>query len=84
MTKPSSLHDLSRGQTGIIAAIKARGEMGRRIRDMGLIPGVSVILRGRAPLQDPIAIQVRDGIITLRKHEAAKLDTKKFSTLPCF
>jgi ferrous iron transport protein A len=81
MNKPSSLHDLSRGQTGIIAAIKARGEMGRRIRDMGLIPGVSVTLRGRAPLQDPIAIQVRDGIITLRKQEAELIALRRPESL---
>jgi ferrous iron transport protein A len=55
--------------------------MGRRIRDMGLIPGVSVTLRGRAPLQDPIAIQVRDGIITLRKQEAELIALRRPESL---
>ena len=62
-------HMLS-GQKGVISKVKANGELGRRIRDMGLVPGTPVEIQGRAPLKDPVAIRVRDFILTLRNNEA--------------
>ncbi len=58
------------GQKGVISKVKANGELGRRIRDMGLVPGTPVEIQGRAPLKDPVAIRVRDFILTLRNNEA--------------
>jgi ferrous iron transport protein A len=58
------------GQKGVIYKVKASGELGRRIRDMGLVPGTPVEIQGRAPLKDPVAIRVRDFILTLRNNEA--------------
>ena len=37
-----SLRQMQIGQSGRIATVEALGEMGRRIRDMGLIPGTTV------------------------------------------
>jgi ferrous iron transport protein A len=64
------LRHMSAGQKGVIAQVKARGELGRRIRDMGVVPGTPVQIQGRAPLQDPVAIRVRDFTLTLRNNEA--------------
>jgi ferrous iron transport protein A len=58
------------GQKGVISKVKADGELGRRIRDMGLVPGTPIQVRGRAPLKDPVAIRVRDFTLTLRNNEA--------------
>jgi len=58
------------GQKGVISKVKADGELGRRIRDMGLVPGTPIEVRGRAPLKDPVAIRVRDFTLTLRNNEA--------------
>ncbi len=57
-------------QSGTIASVKARGEMGRRIRDIGLVPGASIVVQGRAPLKDPVALRVGDFTLTLRNSEA--------------
>jgi ferrous iron transport protein A len=57
-------------QSGIIDSISASGELGRRIRDMGLVPGTQVTIRGRAPLKDPVALRLRDFTLTLRNNEA--------------
>jgi len=57
-------------QTGQIKSINVRGELGRRIRDMGLIPGNELIIIGRAPLYDPVAIKMLGFTITLRNSEA--------------
>ena len=65
-----SLRSLQKGQSATIAAITADGEMGRRIRDMGLIPGVEVQVIGRAPLEDPVALRLMGFTLTLRNNEA--------------
>jgi ferrous iron transport protein A len=65
-----SLRSLQKGQHAVIASISAEGEMGRRIRDMGLVPGVQVQIVGRAPLEDPVAVRLLGFTLTLRNHEA--------------
>ncbi len=65
-----SLRSLQKGQHATITAITADGEMGRRIRDMGLIPGVDVQVIGRAPLKDPVALRLMGFTLTLRNNEA--------------
>lgn len=70
MTNAVSLRMLQKGQRAVIAAITADGEMGRRIRDMGLVPGVEIQVVGRAPLQDPVALRLLGFTLTLRNKEA--------------
>ncbi|WP_207259712.1 MULTISPECIES: FeoA family protein [unclassified Desulfovibrio] len=53
-----------------IRTVTADGELGRRIRDMGLIPGTEVTVIGKAPLRDPVALRLRDFTLTLRNSEA--------------
>jgi ferrous iron transport protein A len=65
-----SLRKMKKGQSGLIAAVKTSGELGRRIREMGLIPGAEITILGRAPLNDPVAVRVMDGTLTLRNNEA--------------
>ncbi len=57
-------------QTGTIKSVKVSGELGRRIREMGLVPGTEISIQGRAPLYDPVALRVMGGTLTLRNHEA--------------
>lgn len=64
------LRHMAAGQVGVISKVKAEGELGRRIRDMGLVPGTPIQVQGRAPLKDPVAIRVRNFTLTLRNNEA--------------
>ena len=64
------LRQMQIGQSGRIATVEALGEMGRRIRDMGLIPGTTVSVVGRAPLKDPVALRLSGVTVTLRNSEA--------------
>lgn len=57
-------------QQGIIRAVGAQGELGRRIRDMGLVPGTEITIVGRAPLKDPVALRLKGFTLTLRNSEA--------------
>lgn len=70
MQPPITLRSMQANQSGIIDSISATGELGRRIRDMGLVPGTSVTIMGRAPLKDPVALRLRDFTLTLRNNEA--------------
>jgi ferrous iron transport protein A len=44
--------------------------VGRRIREMGIVPDTPIQIQGRAPLKDPVAVKVRDYTLTLRNNEA--------------
>lgn len=63
-------------QSGTIKAIRARGEMGRRLRDMGLVPGTKIKIQGRAPLYDPVALRVMGFTLTLRNSEADYIEVE--------
>lgn len=67
---PSPLRQIAMDQPATVAAITAPGELGRRLRDMGLIPGASITVIGKAPLNDPVAVRLKDSILTLRNGEA--------------
>jgi len=70
MTKPICLRKAKVNQKLKIVTISAQGELGRRIRDLGLIPGTECKVIGKAPLKDPVAIRLRDFTLTLRNSEA--------------
>ncbi len=65
-----NLRNMAKNQSGIIKAVKVGGELGRRIREMGLVPGTEITIQGRAPLYDPVAMRVMGGTLTLRNNEA--------------
>ncbi|MDD2462991.1 MAG: FeoA family protein [Desulfobulbus sp.] len=65
-----NLRKMAINQTGTIVAVKVGGELGRRIREMGLVPGTEITVKQRAPLNDPVALRVMDGTLTLRNNEA--------------
>jgi ferrous iron transport protein A len=65
-----NLRNMAEKESGTIASVKVGGELGRRIREMGLVPGTVITIQGRAPLYDPVAIRVLGGTLTLRNNEA--------------
>ncbi|MBN1625481.1 MAG: ferrous iron transport protein A [Deltaproteobacteria bacterium] len=70
MKKIITLRGMADNQAGIIKKIKSAGDMARRIREMGIIPGAEITILGRAPLKDPVAIKIKDFTLTLRNNEA--------------
>jgi len=65
-----NLRQMEKLQSGTITSVKVGGELGRRIREMGLVPGTEITIQGRAPLNDPVALRVLGGTLTLRNNEA--------------
>ena len=70
MEKTCSLRNMAVGQRGRISAVRVSGELGRRIRDMGLVPGAHLEVIGKAPLRDPVALRIEGTTIALRNSEA--------------
>lgn len=64
------LDEFSIGETGQIVKVEGEGRIRRRLFDMGVTPGASILLRKKAPLGDPIEIKIRGYELTLRKSEA--------------
>ena len=71
-----TLRNMAIHQTGTIVAVRVGGELGRRIREMGLVPGTEITVKQRAPLNDPVALRVMDGTLTLRNNEADYIEVE--------
>ena len=71
-----SMRKMAVDQPGRIAAITASGELGRRIRYMGLVPGTEIMIVGRAPLVDPVAVRMKGFTLSLRNNEADSIDVE--------
>lgn len=69
----STLDSLTPGQTATIAALDGEGTHLQRLLEMGLLPGATVELIGRAPLGDPLAIHLRGGRLAVRKADARRI-----------
>ena len=70
------MRQMKENQAGTISVVKVGGEMGRRIRDMGLVPGTAIKIQGRAPLYDPVALKVMGFTLTLRNNEADHIEVE--------
>ncbi|MGI6432306.1 MAG: FeoA family protein [Sphaerochaetaceae bacterium] len=66
-----TLSDIRPGSTVKVRKVSGEGATMRRIMDMGITKGCSVIVRKVAPLGDPIEVTVRGYELSLRKSDAS-------------
>lgn len=66
----TELCNLPTGQRGRVVRVKAEGETARRLRDMGLVSGTEVEMKGRATFLDPLALRLGGVTLALRNCEA--------------
>jgi ferrous iron transport protein A len=69
-SEPMPLSSLAPGCEAEIAAVATEGEVGRRLADLGFLPGTPVRAVRRAPLGDPCVYELRGYRICLRRGEA--------------
>ena len=67
------LSELQKGQTAFITELDIRGNMRRRLFDMGFIKGGEISCIGASPFGDPRAYMIKDTLIALRKSEASRI-----------
>ena len=65
-----TLDQFAIGEHGVVKTVVGERKIKRRLFDMGITPGVEILLRKRAPLGDPIEITLRGYELTLRLSEA--------------
>jgi len=71
-----SILNFGSGQKFKIVGVKLKGEIGKRLADMGFIKGVEAMVVRSALLGDPIQIKMNDSNVSLRKTEAQGIEVK--------
>lgn len=71
-----TLRDLKVGQSAKIVKNKTEGALKQRFMDMGITKGVEVKILKIAPLGDPIEIEIRGYNLSIRKHDAEKIEVE--------
>ena len=70
MTTQISLIDVEMKTKVKVVEITLESKVRRRIMDMGIVKGTALVVTGKAPMGDPIELQVRGYTLSLRKNEA--------------
>jgi ferrous iron transport protein A len=64
------------GQRSRVGQITNCDAIGVRLLEMGLTPGIEVLLVGTAPLGDPLEFELRGYRLSLRRSEAARVEAE--------
>jgi Fe2+ transport system protein FeoA len=75
-TKLLTLAELKPGESAVVASVGGTDALHRRLLDMGLTPGVKVLLQKTAPMGDPLEIHLRGYALTLRVEDAKKIELR--------
>ncbi len=65
-----TLDHLKNGESAQVTQVLVQGKIRRRLVEMGITPGTKVTVTKRAPLGDPIEIQLRGYKLTIRQADA--------------
>jgi len=68
-----TLDNLKENQSGKIVALKNRGDVKKRLLEMGVVTGEDIKVEKIAPLGDPIKIKIKGYLLSLRKEEAKSI-----------
>ena len=69
-----TLDNLKIGEFAKIKAVNGEGLLRRRLLDMGLTPKTKIMIRKKAPMGDPIEINLRGYELTLRLEDAKNIE----------
>jgi ferrous iron transport protein A len=67
------LAEVAVGRRAKVVSVEGADDVGVRLLEMGLTPGVEVRLIGVAPLGDPLEFEVRGYRLSVRKSEASRV-----------
>jgi len=68
------LADLPTGSRVRVVSVAGEPLLRERLVELGFTTGALVIVRGRAPLGDPIEVKLRGGLLAVRRDEASCVD----------
>ncbi len=70
MTNELGLDEVQINFKAKVIRIDPKSKTRRRIMDMGIVRGTEILVSGKAPMGDPIELQLRGYNLSLRKKEA--------------
>ena len=68
-----SLADIGVGECASVLEVSASDAIGRRLMDLGLVPGTAVRAVRRSPMGDPTVYELRGYRLCLRRVDAARV-----------
>ena len=71
-----TVKDLRIGESAKVVKLYGEGALRRRIMDMGITKGTTVLLRKVAPLGDPMELRVRGYELSIRKSDAEMIEVE--------
>jgi ferrous iron transport protein A len=71
-----SLLEVPKLKTVVVEEVKGDRPFRRRIMEMGLVPGTPVRVVAVAPLGDPITLELRASLLSIRKREAEQVSVR--------
>lgn len=81
MVNPKARHrltlaDVPRQAAARIVAVERADDAALRLMEMGVVPGASAMMLGRAPLGDPIHYRVDDCELSIRREQARLVEVE--------
>ncbi len=71
-----TLNDMQTASLCRVSRVTAAGVLGQRLSDMGFCPGADVLFVRRAPLNDPVHVQIGSYHVVLRAAEAGAVEVE--------
>jgi ferrous iron transport protein A len=72
-----TLTELPIGSDARVIAVNGTSTITRRLMEMGVIPGVNVVVVKSAPFGDPIEVRVRGYNLAMRRSEANAIEVSR-------
>lgn len=72
-----NLFNLKPGSTGLIEELKCDDRLTKRLLALGFVEGTEVLVKKKAPLGDPIIINLRGTDLAIRKRDAQLIYVKE-------
>ncbi|WP_416327290.1 FeoA family protein [[Eubacterium] hominis] len=73
----TTLDKIKPGQGGTIISVGGEGALRRRLLDMGLTPKTKIFVNKVAPMGDPMELNLRGYVLTLRLQDANKIEVER-------
>ena len=71
-----NLYELPLDTIGTVNDLKCKGNIRRRLLDLGLVKGTKITPVFKSPSGDPTAYEIRKTLIALRKEDSILIDLK--------
>ena len=71
-----TLRDVKVGETVSVVKLHGEGALRRRIMDMGITKGTSLLVRKVAPLGDPMELSLRGYELSVRRADAEMIEVE--------